>query len=206
MSRVPARTGEDCRYVPGLPRLAGFVLAGGESRRMGRDKALLEIDGRPLVAQIGSLVKEAAGSAAIVGDPRRYGGLGFPVIPDRIAGLGPLGGLLTALEERRADWNLIVACDMPGLKANTLAHLVRKIEDSGAARAIVPVSVRGEEPLCALYHRECLAQVSRAIADKSLRMKDLTAKLDAVWVSGFDAGVFDNVNRPADWSAYIASS
>ena len=206
MAGASANSGNHRRYVPGPPQLAGFVLAGGESRRMGRDKALLEIDGQPLVERIALRVKEAAGSVVIVGDPEKYASLGFPVVPDRIAGLGPLGGLLTALEESQAEWNLMVACDMPAIKANTLVRLVHAIGNSGYARAIVPVSERGDEPLCALYHRECLPEVRRAIASNSLKMNDLTAELKAVRVTGFDAGVFSNVNRPAEWSAYKASS
>jgi molybdopterin-guanine dinucleotide biosynthesis protein A len=188
------------------PRVAGFVLAGGQSTRMGRDKALLEIDGQPLVARIALLVEEAAGSAVIIGDPRRYGSLGFRAIPDRIAGLGPLGGLLTALENTTAAWNLVVACDMPGLTVAVMRRLVLAIPTAGQAQCIVPVSEQGIEPLCALYHRDCLVDVRQAITRKRLKMKDLAAELTPLQIAGFTSGVFDNVNRPAEWSTYKGST
>jgi len=188
------------------PRVTGFVLAGGQSTRMGRDKALLEIDGQPLVARIALVVEEAAGSAVIIGDPGRYGSLGFRVIPDRIGGLGPLGGLLTALENTRAAWNLVAACDMPGLTVSVVLRLVLAIPTAGQAQCIVPVSEQGIEPLCALYHRDCLAAVRRAITGKHLKMKDLAAALTPLQIAGFEASVFDNVNRPAEWSTYKGST
>jgi molybdenum cofactor guanylyltransferase len=188
------------------PALAGFVLAGGKSTRMGRDKALLEIEGEPLAARTGRIVKEAAGSAVIIGDPRRYRFPGFEIIADEIPGLGPIGGLLTALEHSRAPWNLIVACDMPSITVEALRQLIAGIENAGPALAVVPLSERGVEPLCAIYHRECLPEVRRAIRANRLRMKDLADGLPSLAVPGFNARVFDNVNRPAEWSAYIGSS
>ena len=188
------------------PRVAGFVLAGGQSTRMGRDKAFLEIDGQPLVARLAMVVEEAAGSATIVGDPQRYGALGFHVIPDGIAGLGPLGGLLTALENTKTAWNLVVACDMPGLTVSVMLRLVLAIPTAGQAQCIVPVSEQGMEPLCALYHRDCLDAVRRAITSKRLKMRDLAAELAPLQIAGFTSGVFDNVNRPAEWSTYKGST
>src|SRR5579885_2333408 len=157
--------------------LAGFVLAGGRSSRMGRDKALLELAGEPLLVRMVRMMTEAAGSAVILGDPKRYGGLGFPVMADRIAGLGPLGGLLTALESTAADWNLMVACDMPGVTAALLREIVTHARMSADARCVAAVSGRGPEPLCAAYHRSCLAEVQRAVEERRLRMRELLTRL-----------------------------
>src|SRR5579871_469780 len=103
---------------------AGFVLAGGRSSRMGRDKALLSFQGVPLVARVAEMVAQAAGSAVVIGDPGKYGGLGYAVVPDRRQGLGPLAGIEAALDFSTADWNLVLACDMPDVSAAFLRALL----------------------------------------------------------------------------------
>jgi len=183
---------------------AGFVLAGGESARMGRDKALLEIGGQPLVQRVAALVRSAAGSAAIVGEPARYGHLGFPVLADRVRGLGPLGGLLTALEHSGAEWNLVVACDMPALSLALLGRLLQHAETALDARCVAAVSGRGPEPLCAVYHRACLPVVRRAAAEGRLRMTDLLGELGPVPVDS-ERQTIENINTPAEWSAWQAA-
>src|SRR5712691_8368629 len=99
---------------PGSPR-AGFVLVGGKSSRMGRDKANLPFEGRTLVERVAAAVADAAGSVTLVGPPGRYESLGLPVIADLEPDLGPLGGIHAALSATSAAWNLIAACDLPAV-------------------------------------------------------------------------------------------
>ncbi len=183
-------------------RSAGFVLAGGRSSRMGRDKALLAASGSsPLLVRAAAAVAEAAGNATILGDPERYGRLGWPVLPDIHAGLGPIGGLLTALERTEAVWNLVVACDMPAISPSLLSRLL-EIARNAEAFCVAPV-IEGEyEPLCAVWHRDALPRVRQAIADGRLKMRDLVAGIDTLSVAGLDAGMFRNINTPQDWTSY----
>ena len=90
-------------------RLSGFVLAGGSSRRMGRDKALLPYRGATLVEWIAGLVREAAGSVCLAGGGQRYGHLGLPWIEEPCPGLGPLSGIHAALASGRGEWSVIAA-------------------------------------------------------------------------------------------------
>src|ERR1700730_18212286 len=94
---------------------AGFVLCGGRSSRMGRDKGLLPIDGRALVERTAERVRAAAGSVTLIGSPERYAHLGLPVAPDLIPDCGPIGGLYTALKMTHAEWDLLVARAIPGV-------------------------------------------------------------------------------------------
>ena len=178
--------------------VAGFVLAGGDSSRMGRDKALLAVDGATLIERITGCVAEAAGNVTVIGSPEKYGFLDVPVIPDAIPGLGPLGGLLTALRSTTADWNLVVACDMPRLNADFLRGLVRAGERT-QKDAIVPVSPAGLEPLCAVYHRAILSRVEQAIHHKLLKMQDFVRTLDILEWPVTDLAALENVNTPEQW-------
>jgi len=196
----------DCRgkvhacYHHLMDQTAGFVLTGGRSRRMGRDKALLEIEGASLVERTARMVRAAAGNATLVGAPERYAALGWPVVADLVADSGPLGGLHTALENTRADWNLVVACDMPGLTADFLARLLAAAQASGAV-CLVPETSSGLHPLCAVYHRRARAAVASAVIHKSLKMHDLLKTLGAVAWPVKEGRLLENVNTPAEWAA-----
>ena len=185
-------------------REAGFVLAGGRSSRMGRDKALLRHLGIPLVVRAAAAVRSAAGSVTILGDPAFYGRFGWPVLPDEQPDLGPIGGLSTALEHTKAEWNLLVACDMPELSAELLRELIRRTHRCRRL-CVAPLTQTGFEPLCAVYRRTALPVVRKAIADGRLKMRDLLPLLDTAPVAGLDPAWFRNVNTPAEWSGYSHS-
>ena len=120
---------------------AGFVLVGGRSTRMGRDKAFLTVghgaSEQTFVEHVAQAALGAVGNVTLVGAPERYQTLKYPVIPDRVADRGPLGGLFTALSATQADWNLILACDLPGITVEFLQNLLRLAEASDAD-CIVP--------------------------------------------------------------------
>jgi len=179
-------------------RLAGFVLAGGESRRMGRDKALLLYHGQPLAASLAQTVSQLTDSVHIIGDPTRYGRLGYPVIADAVAARGPAGGIYTALLRNETEWNVIVACDMPRITVELLRTLAQHIAP-GCGDCIVPLGPDGDpEPLCALYHVRCRPVLEQAICDNRLRMRDLVMELQPVLVPGLDPSCFANLNSPTD--------
>src|SRR5271155_912558 len=127
-----------------LSEVAGFILAGGESSRMGRDKALLELNGEPMILRAARLVETVAANPVIVGVPERFSALGLEVIADDWPAAGPLGGIATALRASRARWNLIVACDLPYLTKEWLEFVVARAHLS-KADAIVPMNERGAE-------------------------------------------------------------
>jgi len=177
---------------------AGFVLTGGRSSRMGRDKALLPIDGSVLVERTAEVVRAAAGSVTLIGAPGRYAHLGLPVLPDLVPDGGPLCGLHTALKITRADWNLVVACDMPGLTVAFLGDLLAAAQQLGGA-CLAPQTDSGLHPLCAVYHRRSADAVEFAIQHKSFKMHDLLKSLGAVSWPVADASLLENVNTPLEW-------
>ena len=117
-------------YDRAVRNRAAYILVGGKSSRFGSDKALLEIEGRPLVVHLAAIAQQAAGSVTLVGQPARYEHLGLPIIPDTQADIGPLAGILAALEHSSQPWNLLLACDMPHVTAAFLDWLFTQAEAS----------------------------------------------------------------------------
>ena len=149
--------------MPQTPaRIAGFILAGGESSRMGRTKALLEIEGEPLILRTARLVKAVTSHEAVIVGSGAGALNDLVVMPDDWPGAGPLGGIATALRCSLADWNLILACDLPYLTQDWLAHLIER-GASSTAEALIPMNDRGAEPLCAMYHRRAAVPLRAAL-------------------------------------------
>jgi len=186
-------------------------MAGGESSRMGVDKGLLEIAGVPMIVRAARLVESVVGApAVVVGTPEKYRALGLRAIADDGPRCGPLGGIATALRASDAEWNLIVACDLPYLTRKWLEYLLQRARDSDA-EAVVPLNLapankRGAEPLCAVYHKGAEQAMRRALERGVRKVTDGLAELrveviePAAW-KGFDSDglLFKNVNTPADY-------
>jgi molybdopterin-guanine dinucleotide biosynthesis protein A len=137
--------------------IAGAVLAGGRSRRMGWDKALVEVDGRPMARSVlDALAAAGVGPLFVVGgDEQRLSVLDVTVVADLFPGEGPLGGVLTALHHvgRAADHVLVAACDLPDLDATVLDPLLaaaRRPPPVDPPRAVVPRAGR-LHPACAVW-------------------------------------------------------
>ncbi|MGD0956196.1 MAG: molybdenum cofactor guanylyltransferase [Candidatus Acidiferrales bacterium] len=188
-----------------VQRIAGFILAGGESSRMGRDKALLELGGVPLILRTARLVESVAGAPAVIGNPEAYRSLNLPVIGDDRPGAGPLGGIATALRASDAPWSLVVACDLPYLTRDWLDYLIARALAS-PADAVLPMNALGAEPLCAIYHKRCEPAIRRALERGTRKvtdgLKDVRVETiaPAEW-KAFDSGglLFKNMNSPEDY-------
>jgi molybdopterin-guanine dinucleotide biosynthesis protein A len=185
-------------------RHAGFVLVGGKSSRMGRDKALLAWNGTTLAQNAARIVKEACGNVALVGDPARYGSLGLRVFADRFPGCGPIGGVVTALTVSSPEWCLVVGCDMPALSPEALRLLLAETARTDA-ESIIPLGEGGPEPLCAVYHRACLPALEKAISEGRFRMRDIVNELRPRFLAGLDPASFANLNTPEDLEAFSHS-
>ena len=178
------------------------VLAGGQSRRMGRDKALLQLGDQTLIERVLAAARPLGYPRVIIGDPAAYAYLGLPVHPDLRPGLGPLGGLYTALSTTAAPV-LLLACDLPFLTPDFLRHL---IDRRGPHQAVVPHTATGLQPLCALYEPSCLAAVEAAIQADQLGMRDLLSNLNLDLIREKDWRPYDergllfaNLNAPEEY-------
>jgi molybdopterin-guanine dinucleotide biosynthesis protein A len=168
---------------------------------MGRDKARLPYRNGMLVEHIAAQVEKAAGSVCLVGAPERYRDLPFRAIADVHVGAGPAGGIHAALAASPAEWNLIVACDLPALEAGFLIELLEEAERVGRP-GLMPVSPDGRpQPLCSVYHRCCLAGFERALRKGRLQLHAIVAELGLHARPVAEARWFQNMNTPEDWAA-----
>ena len=180
----------------------GVLLAGGKSTRMGQDKALMEVDGKALLLHGTERLKPHVRELFVIGDPRLYGHLWPDVLPDEIPGLGPLGGIATAMGAARFDRLLVLAVDVPGVNARLLERLTRELPDD--ADALVPRHAGSLEPLVAAYNRRCRPAFLDLIKRSRLSMHGAlesvhTAFLDiAPGEDGWPEDLFRNLNKPGD--------
>ena len=188
--------------------LTAAVLAGGRSLRMGIDKALLAVDGEPLVVRVVGVVRRVcAHTLVITNRPETLAQVGLPagvsILADEVAYQGPLGGLATAMAAAENEWVLAVAADMPHLEPAVIRALwdVRDGVDM-----VLPVGEKGPEPLLALYRVEaCLPAARAALATGRRRIVAMSASLrvaelplEALRAVDPDLRSLLNVNTPAD--------
>lgn len=191
-----------------LPDMAVAILAGGASRRMGRDKAALDWGGQPLLRHLLEVAREAgAADLAVVGGEPAPGSLlaGTVLLSDTVAGRGPVGGLLAALRWRPCV--LVAACDMPGLSPAWLRWLWQR------ASEFPGWTLPESQPLCAVYTRALVPWLERNALDGDVG--SLTAMLAAAPRQilsraeldrhGFSPDVFLNVNTPREYVAAQAA-
>jgi molybdopterin-guanine dinucleotide biosynthesis protein A len=190
--------------------IEGFILVGGASSRMGRDKARLELKGRSFVERIAAALACVTVRVSVVG--AREGESAdwhLPVVPDVFAKWGALGGLHAALEACRAPWAAVVACDLPFVTGELFARLAALRENFDA---VVPVQPDGHrQPLCALYRVEpCRGRAAQLIASGERRPRALLDSARTRWVEMDEladlAGAplfFTNVNTPEDHARAI---
>ncbi len=188
----------------------GYVLAGGGSTRFGCDKALAEIDGKPMVLRMCELLANVTSDVNVVAATGKYNGLGVRALTDRWPGEGPLGGIITALRATEksgngTESNLLVGCDMPFLTREWLTYLVERSLASHA-EVVVPRSPNGLEPLCACWRGTGTETLQRAF-DKGVRkvteaMRQLSMEIidQSDWKRFDSAGrLFWNMNTATDY-------
>jgi len=194
--------------------LAAGILVGGQSRRMGRDKALLPIlpDGTTIVETVVRKLCGITNDILLVGTNRDACAFpGLPVIADDPAGIGPLGGLRAALRATRQSHVLVVACDMPLLHPQLLGFMAGYPRDYDV---LLP-DVGQPQPLHAIYARTCLPAIEQRIESGQYRvtglLEDLKVRtIDRETVEQFDPACrsWFNVNTPEDyeWARHLMAA
>jgi molybdopterin-guanine dinucleotide biosynthesis protein A len=187
--------------------LSIVIQAGGESKRMGRDKALLPFCGQPLISHvIGRLNAFEADLLVTTNHPKDFSFLGLPLAEDILPGKGALGGLYTALAVTQNPLVVVVACDMPFVNPQLLSAELKLLDESGAD-VIIPTSPRGYEPMHAVYSREnCMIAVESALEAGRRRMISWFPEVNVTYMSEDEVAHYDpdflafsNVNTPQEF-------
>ncbi|MFM8322781.1 MAG: molybdenum cofactor guanylyltransferase [Chloroflexota bacterium] len=194
--------------------LTVVIQAGGESRRMGQDKALLSFLGRPLIERLVERLQPVAAELLITTNrPQAYAFLWLPLVQDRIPGRGALGGLYTALSAAGQPLVAVVACDMPFASPALLAAqrdaLVASAAMQPAADIAIPRLPGGLEPFHAVYRREtCLPHIAAALEANRWRADSWFSQVSLRYFEEDelrryepDLRCFQNVNTPEEFAA-----
>ncbi len=184
----------------------GFILIGGASSRMGTNKARLRLAGHTFVERISEALSFVAEKSSVVGSARESVPWQLPIVEDVYNQWGALGGLHAALQACRAEWAIIVACDLPFVSAELFARLVHL---RGDFEAVAPMQIDGRpQPLCALYRvNACLERTRVLIEAGERRSRSLLQAAHTRWVTSDELAdlknatlFFLNVNTPQDYA------
>ena len=183
--------------------ITGVILAGGKSSRYGTNKALARINGIPLIEKVigvmGSLFQNVV---LITNTPDEYAYLELPMYEDLIKGLGPIGGIYTALHSIKKDAGFFVACDMPFLNADLIRYMVELRDDFDV---VIPEISGKLEPLHALYVGRCIVPVKRLVDLRQYQIFRFFPEVSVRHVKEDEIRRFDpefksffNINRPEE--------
>lgn len=209
---VPGRAEYDRSMEPFAMPVSGIILAGGQSRRMGRDKALIDFQGQPIIAHVINTLRALTNDVAVVSNRSEvYGPLGGPlgarVVADYDPPCGPLGGIAAGLQAMKSELAIVVACDMPFLNVALLHWLIDQAADYDV---VVPQTGAEYEPLHAIYRRTCTSPIVQRIEQGDRRVISFFADVrlrtieEAAWRAIDPAGrSLVNLNTPGDLSAWL---
>jgi molybdopterin-guanine dinucleotide biosynthesis protein A len=187
-------------------KLAAVILAGGQSQRMGQDKALLELGGISLLRRTWEVAHSLTPDVRIVTSRRDRYQSHLPATAqwlDEAAPAGPLVAFhqaLLSVPAASADWLLLLACDLPNLQAEPLRQWSQTLTTLPAeAIAYVPKTQPGWEPLCGFYRHTCVSSLSAYLATGQRSFQRWLDQSTAVAITDVPVGLLANCNTPADW-------
>ena len=209
-----------------LLQVSAIILAGGKSRRMGRDKAFLEFDGRLLIERVIERVHMVSNDVIIVcNDVDAYARFGERIVTDRIPGKGSLGGLYSGLLAAREEYVFAVACDMPFVNQDLVRYMIslatqydvviphahdpsgRKRQDKKFMSDHPMAKEKDLHPMHAIYSKRCLSIIAERLQTDDLRLIGFlpdarTRIVEAEEIDRFDPRhlSFFNANTPEDYA------
>lgn len=187
-----------------MPVVSAIVLAGGQSKRLGQDKAWLKLDGQTLIERVVTRVAQISAEVIVVtNSPRKFAHLEARLVSDVYPEKGPLVGIYSGLRVARHHYSLVVACDMPFINLNLLRHMIGL---APGYDVVIPEVDGFLEPLHAIYSKNCLAPIDRLLAAGGLKIIDFfpevrVRRVEEEMVNRFDPQrlSFLNINTAADW-------
>lgn len=188
--------------------ITGIVLAGGKSSRMGQDKGLLPLQGKPMVQWVLDALTPCVDHIIIVANEPAYAQLGYPTATDLIANAGPAGGIYTGLKASETALNFIVSCDMPFIRPEAICFLLEQAEDTAIT---LPMAAGRLQPLFGVYAKSCASGFEQQIRMGRLKLQLLVKQFRLKCVA-MDAQLqryphlFQNINTRQEFTLAINES
>ncbi len=187
--------------MPAPENIWGLVLAGGKSTRMGSDKALLKQNGETQLSRAVHLLEAHVDRVLVSTRPDQAGEAErarFERIVDRYDELGPVAGILSALDAHRDVSWLVLACDLPNIDDATISYLIENCADNRPVTAYESVVDGLPEPLCAIYRPESRALISGFVAKGIVCPRKMLINSDTQLLTQPSPGALHNINAPED--------
>jgi molybdopterin-guanine dinucleotide biosynthesis protein A len=190
--------------------MTSIVLAGGESKRMGVDKAFMKVAGTPLIEHVLRAIRPVVRHIIIVtNSPERYHAYNVKVVVDRVEQRGPLMGIYSGICSSESEYNVVVACDMPFLNAGLLSYMM---ELAPGYDAVVPAVGKLIEPLHAVYSKNVLPVIEEQFRVDDRRIRTIFARANVRYVTEKEIARFDperrsfiNLNTPQQYKEATCS-
>jgi len=184
-----------------LEKATAIIMAGGSSRRMGTDKSMLLINGRPIIERICEQLRDCFEQILISSnEPDKFAFLGFEIVPDKVPQQGPLMGLASALEVSANELNFVVACDIPNIK---LRYVRKMLAEAAGSKADIVIPTTGNEkyePLFAIYRKSTLKIINKVLSSGRRKISDVFALCR---VKYFESGAnLVNLNTMAEYEEF----
>ena len=178
-------------------KIGAIILAGGKSSRMGTDKGLLLLNGKPMIETIINTLKQITTDIIIISNNVAYEGFGIPVYEDLIKNAGPLAGIYTGLKYSTHDKNIVVSCDVPFVSIELLENL---FENSKNFDVTIPINNNKTHQVIGVYDKKCISIFKNELDNNQRKMKVALEKinLNVVYANQFDKKEFININTPIE--------
>ena len=181
-------------------KFTGIILTGGQSKRMGSDKALLQLDGKTLLKHAVDLCSGLCDELLISSNNPTHQIGNFRRIDDEIENCGPIGGIYSCLKRSANDWNFVLSVDAPFVQPDFIQFLNSR---TGHFDAVVPLHNGKKEPLIAFYHKNALPQIEAQIKAENYKLHFLLQELTTNFVDAAEwllkyPELFRNLNAPGD--------
>jgi molybdopterin-guanine dinucleotide biosynthesis protein A len=184
-----------------LEKATAIIMAGGTSQRMGTDKSMLPVKGRPIIENICMQLRGSFEQILIsANEMDKFAFLGFEIIPDRVPGQGPLMGIASTLAASANELNFVVACDIPHIRLNYVRKLLSQAL-KGSVDIVVPVTREGQcEPLFAVYRRSMFGAMNKVLSKGRRKITDVFALCE---VESFELGTsLPNLNTITEYQQF----
>ncbi|MCR9172141.1 MAG: molybdenum cofactor guanylyltransferase [bacterium] len=177
---------------------SGIILAGGKSARMGQDKALMELDGTPMIQHVTKLLSDFVSEIIVASNNKVHHVFGDIGVTDNVINAGPMAGIEAGLKIAKNDACIVLSCDTPFLDVEILSSLTEShFQDAVIARCEERV-----HPLIGIYRKSALPTIQEQLNQKNFKMMELLKKINTDYVDfpSTKSKNFINLNTQEAWS------